>query len=550
MKIIYVDDEDHFLDQVKRYLERKDEDLEVYTAKSAKVALEIFNENEYDAIISDYMMPELNGIEFLKKIRKEKGSSIPFIIFTGKGREEVAMEALNIGADRYFTKVGDPRSVYDLIYEAIVEEIEHREKAEMLVELNSLLSSIRGIDRLIAQEEDLDTLFQKSSQLLLNTGGYLNVEFAILDEKDEMIRPSVSSGKHDHWEWEISVDGEGNAPYCVKEVVNTHSTVQITGEKGYCKDCEYPEPEKIDHHTVLLPMIHEEELYGILIVCHKSNRFISNRELELLKEVVDDLTLARRRMVAEKTLKEERDLFVEGPTILFKWKAEKGWPIEYVSRNVEEILGYEQKKLLENGKNYTEILPDADKERIEREIKIHKNMGSMRINLTPYRIIKKDGDVIWVKDYTKIVYSGENEIKYYLGYLVDITEQKSVEEALQKSEERYRRIFETAQDGILLLSAKNGRIKDANPYIRDLLGYSLEELQERKIWSIESFKNIIGNKEEFREAKDEGLLKKQEVELKTKDGQTILVECRCKTYRSGGEKVIQCNIRESSNLLS
>jgi DNA-binding response OmpR family regulator len=100
--VLYMDDEPDLLDLGKLFLERH-KGFMVDVAPSAKQCLSLLAERAYDAIVSDYMMPEMNGIELLKKVRVEYGD-IPFILFTGKGREEVVIEAINNGADFYLQK--------------------------------------------------------------------------------------------------------------------------------------------------------------------------------------------------------------------------------------------------------------------------------------------------------------------------------------------------------------------------------------------------------------------------------------------------------------
>ncbi len=137
MKILLVDDERGLLEQAKIFLERENESFQVETVASAEEALDIFEEEEYDVIVSDYQMPGIDGIDFLKELREELETDIPFIMFTGKGREEVAIEALNLGADRYIQKGGAPKSQYEILADAINQEYEHHQsekKYKTLVE--------------------------------------------------------------------------------------------------------------------------------------------------------------------------------------------------------------------------------------------------------------------------------------------------------------------------------------------------------------------------------------------------------------------------------
>ncbi|MGM0510933.1 MAG: response regulator, partial [Thermoplasmatota archaeon] len=134
IKILMVDDEEAFLEQAKIFLEKLRDDFSVNYVETVDEALDELNEEEYDVIVSDYMMPHKNGLDFLKIIREEKKSDIPFIMFTGKGREEVAMKALNLGANRYLQKGGDPSSQYSVLAEAIEQEVKHYETKKNLDE--------------------------------------------------------------------------------------------------------------------------------------------------------------------------------------------------------------------------------------------------------------------------------------------------------------------------------------------------------------------------------------------------------------------------------
>ncbi len=132
LRVLFVDDEPDLLEQAKLYIEKGEKEINVETESSVEKSLELLKNERYDAIISDYQMSEIDGLEFLRILRKEKNSNIPFIIFTGKGREEVAMKALNLGADQYIQKGGDQKAQYGELKHAIFQAVErHRAQKEI-----------------------------------------------------------------------------------------------------------------------------------------------------------------------------------------------------------------------------------------------------------------------------------------------------------------------------------------------------------------------------------------------------------------------------------
>jgi len=128
--------------------------------------------------------------------------------------------------------------------------------------------------------------------------------------------------------------------------------------------------------------------------------------------------------------------------------------------------------------------------------------------------------------------------------LEDITDQKRSEEALKISEIRYRRLFESAQDGILILDAETGQISDVNPFLGEMLGYSHEEFLGKKLWEIGPFKNMEASKAAFLELQSKGYVRYNDLPLETKDGRPIAVEFVSNVYLVNHHKVIQCNIRD------
>jgi PAS domain S-box-containing protein len=117
------------------------------------------------------------------------------------------------------------------------------------------------------------------------------------------------------------------------------------------------------------------------------------------------------------------------------------------------------------------------------------------------------------------------------------------EQGLEASEIRYRRLFETAQDGILILNAETGQIDDANPYLTDMLGYSHAELLGKKLWEIGFAKDTPASQARFHELQQTGCIHYDDLPLETCTGRRVQVEFVSNVYRVNSGKVIQCNIR-------
>jgi PAS domain S-box-containing protein len=123
-------------------------------------------------------------------------------------------------------------------------------------------------------------------------------------------------------------------------------------------------------------------------------------------------------------------------------------------------------------------------------------------------------------------------------------ERKQAEKELKVSETRYRRLFETAQDGILILDEETARITEVNPFLVDMLGYSRQDILGKKLWQIGAFRDIEVCQRTFLELQKKGFIRYKDLPLETKDGRHIDVEFVSNIYQVDHKKVIQCNIRD------
>jgi len=125
-------------------------------------------------------------------------------------------------------------------------------------------------------------------------------------------------------------------------------------------------------------------------------------------------------------------------------------------------------------------------------------------------------------------------------------DRKAAEEALRASESRYRRLFETAQDGILILDAHTELITDVNPFLINLLDYPREDFIGKTLWDIGPFRQVQESKAAFRELQEKEYIRYENLPLETRNGRRVNVEFVSNVYGVNGERVIQCNIRDIS----
>ena len=144
------------------------------------------------------------------------------------------------------------------------------------------------------------------------------------------------------------------------------------------------------------------------------------------------------------------------------------------------------------------------------------------------------------------IHDGGSKTVRVLLAIEDVTERKRIELEKAASELRYRRLFETAQDGILILDAETGQIADVNPFLVDMLGYSKNELLGKRLWDIGAFVDAKKSREAYEELRKNNYIRYEDLPLETKTGQRMEVEFVSNAYLVDTERVIQCNVRDIS----
>lgn len=220
IKILHVDDDVDFLKLTKLYLEKikdKKNPLQVSTLSNPLKAIETLSYEKFDIIISDYQMPIMDGITFFEKL-KEKNVRIPFIIFTGKSREEIAIKALNLGIDHYIIKGIDVESQFKELSHTIFTEMKYQrtEKALELSEsksqamLEAIPDLIFTMDRngfILTYKADLDDLIVEPIKFLGKTVNEV-LPKELGNKYLEFINKTLSTGKLQSFEYSLPIKGK------------------------------------------------------------------------------------------------------------------------------------------------------------------------------------------------------------------------------------------------------------------------------------------------------------------------------------------------------
>jgi PAS domain S-box-containing protein len=206
----------------------------------------------------------------------------------------------------------------------------------------------------------------------------------------------------------------------------------------------------------------------------------------------------------------------------------------------EKMFGYAASEM--TGSSIRRLIPPkrhkeetAILEQIKRGVSV-RHFATVRL--------RKDGTSLDVSVTVSAIRDSNGRIVGASKVARDISEERRTSKALYASELRYRRLFESAPDGILIVDAETGMVLDVNPFLITALGFSRKEFFAKAIWEIAFFNGIWGNEDKFRESKDKECAHYEHLPLETSDGQRIEVEFVSNVYLVNGAKVIQCNVRD------
>jgi len=425
IRILYVDDEPGLLEVGRMFLERSG-DFMVTTALNGLDAVRLLGQGDFDAIISDYQMPEMDGIQFLVEVRKHFGA-IPFILFTGRGREEVVIQAINNGANFYLQKGGDPTAQFAELRQKILAAVEHRRADTQVTALNRLYTVLSATNRAIIRIHDKNELLKEICRIAVDDGGFTMVWAGIANPANHLIEPVAVHGPFEGYLDRIRIamdDRPGNrgpTSTAFREGTPTVCNDIVTDER--MKPVWEPARKRGFRALAAFPFALDTRNAGVITFYASEPGFFTDQIIRLLEEQSQDLSFAFT------------------------------------------IFDHEEQRIA-----------------AAKDLKI--------------------------------------------------------------SELQYRRLFETAQDAILILDGSTGKVIDANKFILDMLGYPLEYFIGKHLWELGFMKDKSIAQRAFAELKTEGYIRYEDIPLEKFNGQIFNVEFISNVYLVGEKKIIQCNIRD------
>ncbi len=376
----------------------------------------------YDVVISDYEMPQKNGLQFLKELRHRK-NEIPFILFTGKGREEVAMEALNLGADGYYNKNGAPETVYGELCHGIRMAVTRKATEAALVEAQTLTNSIINSTkdmiwsvsaddfRLLTFNNALSDYFFRTQKLILKAG--MTTEEIMPTE--QLVQKWLELNRRTLKEGSFTIE---------------YSTLK--------------EPRVLELTFDLLKR--GEQVFGIAVF----GKDITERK--------------KTEEMVRKSEARYRELANFLPEVVFE--ADLTGKITFLSQRSFEITGLTPQEL-EKGVNMLSFVVPEERERAKENIK--KALSGEEREGYEYTLYNKNNGVMYPAIVKTAAIISENKVTGLRGIVIDMTECRKNEESLKESEETFKKLAEESPNIIFI--NKRGRVVYANKKCEDITGY-------------------------------------------------------------------------------
>ncbi|PSP74481.1 hypothetical protein BRC86_05700 [Halobacteriales archaeon QS_3_64_16] len=549
VRILHVDDEPDFADLAATFIERERQGFEVHTARSPTEGFAILAEEPIECIVSDYDMPETNGLEFLETIREDH-PNLPFILFTGKGSEEIASEAITAGVTDYLNK-GSGTDQYTVLANCIDNAVEARRIERRSTDQARTIEVIRGVTQAVVKASTRAGIEQAVCDRLVAAEPY---SFAWIGEPDPSTRvadrntkagaesggvrtgtgeivPHAHSGTEAGYLDEITITtdesptGSGPAGRAIRT-----GTIQVSQDVR--RDTSFdPWQDAIEERgyrsVAAIPLVSGSETYGLLAAYADRPDAFDETEREVLTELGETIGHAIHAAETRDRLQEQyRELFEQAPVMYATTRNRGGEPIiEDCNERFCATLGDPHgtvvgRPLAEyySPESTADLLDDDGYERaLDGEF-----MSEER------RLVTGDGAIVETLMRAVPRMSEAGTVVGTIVLFVDITERKRAEEVLERAE-----AMEASMDGMAILDP-DGQYIYANEAHADIYDYDSPDAFLGESWRLCYDEEAIGDLEgEVRSALDRHGQWRGETVGRRRDGSPFPQEVSFTTLSSG-----------------
>lgn len=414
MYVLHVDDNPGFTDLTADMLTREHDQLTVETATTASEGLDRLAERDFDCIVSDYEMPGVDGIEFLERVRAEY-PNLPFILYTGKGSEEVASEAISAGVTDYLQK-DSGMDHYTLLVNRITNVVDSYRSQQKLAERNKELGRYKHMINSMQEAAciyDADGRFEVVNEYLADWYG---------------MTPEALKGEDSNLIPLIQKQTDGDDPY---QALLDGERETLAGEI----EAEFADHGKAVLEYRLTPLMVDGVVDGIVGVARDiTERKEREQELRRTKRAIDEAPV--------------------GITITDPDRQEN--PVIYANQRFQDLTGYAEEEILGRNCRFLQgddTAPDgvtALREAIDAE-------KPVTVELRNYR---KDGTEFWNRLSVAPVRDEEGEVTNFVGFQQDVTDRKHREQELERQNKRLEQFSRVVSHDLRNpLNVANGRLQ-------------------------------------------------------------------------------------------
>jgi PAS domain S-box-containing protein len=485
--ILHVDDEPDFADLTATFLERESDRFAVETTISADKGLEIVADRPPDCIVSDYNMPGTNGIGFLETVRDEH-PELPFILFTGKGSEDVASDALRAGATDYIQKQSGSEQ-YELLANRIQNAVEQHRSKRRAAALDRIRTLVADINQSLIRASSPDEIKAQVCRHISESTPYVTACFAKVDREVMQIEPQIWAGDAAGYfeELDMAVDEDspgryapGGRAFHEREIAISQN---IPEDERYAK-WQAAAAERGFRSLAVVPIEYQDELHGLLATFASRPNAFDQAEQELLEELSDDIGHALHTQTLQTKLEQTNDelntILEHAPVGVILMNHDDGtFRYRRFNRRMEELSGLSSTAIQDDtpqkalGSEDGAEVANRYRECVERGEPIEY---TSTFEIAGERVIRK-GTVAPV--------TTDGNTEQLVIVVQDVTEERRQRMQLEETAARLEALFDRSPDMIDVHDV-GGNILDVNRQLVERTGYDESELTEMKVWDLDT----------------------------------------------------------------